>query len=99
MVRRRITVWHTGILLAVLAALALVLVLPQVDLPGIAFRQDHASTIHKSRRSSASLAVVLAGRSRLNFLDEHPGLLYVRRTLSAYPRSTPLPILYSALLC
>ena len=86
-------------LLAALAAITIVLVLPQVDLPGIAFHQSNAPGIHKNRISSAPTVVVLTVRSRLNFLNEHRAPRYDHHALTVHARSTPLPILYSALLC
>jgi hypothetical protein len=99
MVRSRITSWRIGVLFAVLAAITIVLVLPQIDLPGIAFHQSNAPGIHKNRISSAPTVVVLTARSRLNFLNNRPAACGDRRALVAHRHSTPLPILYSALLC
>jgi hypothetical protein len=99
MVRRQNTVWRMGMLFAILAAITIVLVLPQVELPSIAFHQSGRSAIHKNRSSAAPTVVVLTARSRFNLLDAHQALHLGRRALTEYPRSTPLPILYSALLC
>jgi hypothetical protein len=99
MLWNRIAGWRMGVLLVMLGVIALILVLPQVDLPDTAFHEDNAPAVQKTRIASTPAVVVLTVRSRLSFLDENRTPRYERRVLAAHPISTPLPILHSALLC
>lgn len=85
------------LLLCLLFVIALIQVLPQVDLPDTAFHEDTAPTVTKFRIFDAPAVSVLTIVSQLHC--EFQQFPRVCSRTSIHSVNEPLPILLSALLC
>jgi hypothetical protein len=91
-----------AMLLPLLVTIAVIQVLPQVDLPDTAFHEDTAPIVTKSRALSAATLGVGIQRAGLHYVQNvQTAIEFVRKVpaMAAHPVNQVLPILLSTLLC
>ena len=95
-----VTTGQIALLLPLLVVVALIQVLPQVDLPDMAFHENTAPIITKSRAIASPVLSIATHRDLVTIADTAT-LAASSEGVSTTPHrsSLSLPILHSAILC
>jgi hypothetical protein len=88
-----------AMLLALLIVIAVVQVLPQVDLPDTAFHEDTAPIVIKTRAASAPTLALAIQDTLLVFVQAVSVIVGEASLMPAHPLNRSLSILFSTLLC
>jgi len=92
--------WRRGILVAIVALIAIIQVLPQVDLPDTTAHEDDIPVIEKARLAVSPVLLLISVRSALAVAAETRLQSRKDHLAADHPASSLcLPILHSALLC
>jgi hypothetical protein len=98
-IRTKLVLLQLAILVPLLILVAVIQVLPQIDLPDTAFHRGTAPIITKSRSVAAPAFNVVIQRSRVGYVHANT-VASLENSLAATHRvDQSLPILHSALLC
>jgi hypothetical protein len=88
-----------AILVPLLIVIAIIQVLPQVDLPDTAFHENTAPIVVKSRAIAAPILNISVARKLVTFNPMFSFPLRETSSASAHLANRPLPILLSVLIC
>lgn len=88
-----------GLLLLLLMVIAVIQVLPQVDLPDTAFHEDSAPSVAKSRLVAAPSLIVLPAETEFPSIESVGFSAAQFLSIAVHPANQSRSILFSALLC
>jgi len=90
--------WRRGILLLIVALMAVIQVLPQVDLPDTTSHENDVPVVEKARLRLTTISLALAPRIEPTFTGMW-GLQLHSRIARLAPGAVSLPVFHAVLLC